>query len=204
MVSDGEKEVVTKTVSGFPIGFLTVKGLELGPTHSFIFPILCFLSYEFPHFHCPHFHSLSLFFLFYSLNSFYKGKQDDDHTQNDVVLRETQVLFFVIPIQEWQLVGFRQGFTIPGPNPRVETRDLNPVHLLNGFFIQRPHGPCPSRPDLGLTLGPNHGPITIYFFKAQMPKIGLISLKYEERERERERDREREREKKEEKSYTMA
>ena len=55
MASDGEKEVVPETVSGFPIGSLTAKGLEPGPTHNFIFPILHFLSYEF-----PHFHSLSL------------------------------------------------------------------------------------------------------------------------------------------------
>ena len=84
MASDGEKKVVPETVSGFPIGSLTAKGLEPGPTHFFIFPILHFLSYEFPHFHSL---SLSLFFLFYSLDSFYEGKQDDDHTQNDVVLR---------------------------------------------------------------------------------------------------------------------
>ena len=51
MASDGEKEVVPETVSGFPIGSLTAKGLEPGPTHFFIFPILHFLSYEFPHFH---------------------------------------------------------------------------------------------------------------------------------------------------------
>ena len=42
------------------IGSLTAKGLERGPTHFFIVPIFHFLSYEFPHFHCPRFHSQTL------------------------------------------------------------------------------------------------------------------------------------------------
>ena len=30
--------------------------------------------------------------------------------------------------------------------------------------LRGPRGPCPARPNLGLILGPNHGPITINFF----------------------------------------
>ena len=73
--SDGEKEVVPETVSGFLIGFLTAKGLESGPTHFFIFPILHFLSYEFLHFHCPRFHSLSLSLLSFLLFRLFLHRQ---------------------------------------------------------------------------------------------------------------------------------
>ena len=64
----------------------------------------------------------------------------------------------------------------------------DPIRLLNGFFFLGPR-PAPVRfnrlVQLGQILGPNHGPITINFFKAQMPKIGLTSLKYEEEKKKK-------------------
>ena len=73
---------------------------------------------------------------------------------------------------EWQRVGFRPGFLIPGLDPWVLPYYPNPAHLINGSFFLAPNPTCqvfagPVQLLLGLFRGSPIQPNLIFLKETQ-------------------------------------